>query len=33
MLEFHNDWDNVLKDEISKEYFTNLLNTVNKLYE
>ena len=33
MLEFHNDWDEVLKDEISKEYFINLLNNVNKLYE
>ena len=33
MLEFHNDWDEVLKEEISKEYFINLLNTVNKLYE
>ena len=32
MIEFHNDWDIVLKDEISKEYFINLLNTVNKLY-
>ena len=32
MLEFHNDWDIVLKDEISKEYFINLLDTVNKLY-
>jgi uracil-DNA glycosylase len=33
MLEFHNDWDIVLKDEISKKYFINLLDTVNKLYE
>ena len=33
MLEFHNDWDIVLKDEISKKYFTNLLDTVNKLYK
>ena len=32
MLEFHNDWDTVLKDEINKEYFINLLNEVNKLY-
>ncbi|MBR2713127.1 MAG: uracil-DNA glycosylase [Bacilli bacterium] len=32
MLEFHNDWDNVLKEEIKKDYFTNLLNTVNELY-
>ena len=32
MLEFHNDWDNVLKEEIKKDYFINLLNTVNVLY-
>ena len=32
MLEFHNDWDNVLKEEIKKDYFINLLNTVNELY-
>lgn len=33
MIEFHNDWDNVLKEEISKDYFNNILSTVNKLYE
>ena len=33
MIEFHNDWDNVLKEEVSKEYFNNILSTVNKLYE
>ena len=32
MLEFHNDWDTVLKDEINNKYFINLLDTVNKLY-
>ena len=32
MLEFHNDWDIVLKDEIKKDYFNNILNEVNKLY-
>lgn len=30
---FHNDWDNVLKEELEKEYFKNLLNNVSKLYE
>lgn len=33
MIEFHNDWDNVLKEEVSKDYFNNILSTVNKLYE
>ena len=33
MLGFHNDWDNILKDEISKEYFNNLLSEVNNLYK
>ena len=32
MLEFHNDWDIVLKDEIKKDYFIDLLNKVNELY-
>lgn len=30
---FHNDWDEVLKDEINKEYFKELLKNVNVLYE
>lgn len=30
---FHTDWDIVLKDELNKEYFKKLLNTVSKLYE
>ena len=30
---FHNDWDEVLKDELQKEYFKNLLNIVNDLYK
>jgi len=30
---FHNDWDEVLKDELHKEYFKNLLNIVNDLYK
>ena len=30
---FHNDWDGVLEDELQKEYFKNLLNIVNNLYE
>ena len=29
---FHNDWDEVLKDELQKEYFKNLLKTVSNLY-
>lgn len=33
MLKFNNDWDNVLKEEINKEYFINLLSEVNKLYD
>ena len=33
MLEFHNDWDIVLSDEINKDYFINLLDNVNKLYK
>lgn len=30
---FHNDWDEILKDEINKEYFKELLKNVNVLYE
>ena len=30
---FHTDWDNVLNEEINKDYFKSLLNTVSKLYE
>lgn len=30
---FHNDWDLVLKEELNKEYFKNILSTVSKLYE
>ena len=30
---FHTDWDIVLNEEINKDYFKSLLNTVNKLYE
>lgn len=30
---FHTDWDIVLKDEINKDYFKSLLNTVSNLYE
>ena len=33
MLEFHNDWDIALKDEVSKEYFNNILKEVNELYQ
>lgn len=33
MIRFNNDWDDILSEEIKKEYFTNLLNNVNKLYE
>ena len=33
MLQFHNDWDDILYEEVSKEYFNNILNEVNKLYE
>ena len=29
---FHNDWDEVLKEELQKEYFKELLNNVNELY-
>lgn len=30
---FHNDWDEVLKDELQKDYFKKLLNIVNDLYK
>ena len=33
MIEFHNDWDEILKDEISKEYFNNILNNIKDLYD
>ncbi len=33
MVEFHNDWDKVLNEEIHKDYFVELLDKVNKLYE
>ena len=32
MIEFHNDWDIVLKDEVRKDYFNNILKKVNELY-
>ena len=30
---FHNDWDNILNDEVNKDYFKELLKTVNRLYD
>ena len=30
---FHNDWDEILKEEINKEYFKELLKNVNVLYK
>lgn len=30
---FHNDWDEILKDEINKDYFKELLKNVNVLYK
>ena len=30
---FNNDWDNVLSDEIKKDYFVSVINTVDKLYK
>lgn len=33
MLEFHNDWDNILQDEIKKDYFNKILSEVNQLYK
>ena len=32
MIEFHNDWDIALKDEVNKDYFNNILKEVNELY-
>ncbi len=29
---FNNNWDKVLKDEINKDYFRELINTINNLY-
>lgn len=33
MLEFHNDWDSILYEEVNKDYFIDILNKVNKLYQ
>ena len=33
MLEFHNDWDSILYEEVQKEYFNNILKEVNTLYK
>ena len=33
MLEFHNDWDSILYEEVNKDYFNDILKEVNKLYE
>lgn len=33
MLEFHNDWDSILYEEVNKDYFNDILNKVNKLYQ
>ena len=30
---FNNDWDNILSNEIKKDYFTNIINTVDNLYK
>jgi len=30
---FNNDWDNILSDEIKKDYFINIINTVDNLYK
>ncbi|MBR4830913.1 MAG: uracil-DNA glycosylase [Bacilli bacterium] len=30
---FNNDWDNILNEEIKKEYFVNIINTVDNLYK
>ena len=30
---FNNDWDNILSGEIKKDYFTNIINTVDNLYK
>ncbi|MBR3117370.1 MAG: uracil-DNA glycosylase [Bacilli bacterium] len=33
MLEFHNDWDSILYEEVNKDYFNDILSKVNKLYQ
>lgn len=33
MLEFHNDWDSILYEEVNKDYFKGILDKVNKLYQ
>jgi uracil-DNA glycosylase len=30
---FNNDWDNILSEEIKKDYFINIINTVDNLYK
>ena len=30
---FNNDWDNILNEELNKEYFENIINTVDNLYK
>ena len=30
---FNNDWDNILSNEIKKDYFINIINTVDNLYK
>ena len=30
---FNNDWDNILNEELNKEYFKNIINTVDNLYK
>ena len=30
---FNNDWDNILSDEINKDYFKSIINTVDNLYK
>lgn len=30
---FNNDWDNILSSEIKKDYFANIINTVDNLYK
>ena len=33
MLEFHNDWDSILYEEVNKDYFKGILDKVRTLYE
>lgn len=33
MIKFNNDWDNLLKDEMQKDYFLNLISFIQKEYE